>query len=139
MGLPVGYSDHTQGIEIPLAATALGACVIEKHFTLNRAMEGPDHKASLEPQELKEMVNGIRKIECALGSGKKQVSLSEYENIEIVRKSIVAACNIRKNDIFTDENLAVKRPGSGISPMRWDEIIGMKANKDYVTDEMIQI
>lgn len=139
LGLPVGYSDHTQGIEIPLAATALGACVIEKHFTLNRAMEGPDHKASLEPQELKEMVNGIRKIECALGSGKKQVSLSEYENIEIVRKSIVAACNIRKNDIFTDENLAVKRPGSGISPMRWDEIIGMKANKDYVTDEMIQI
>ena len=139
LGLPVGYSDHTQGIEIPLAATALGACVIEKHFTLNRAMEGPDHKASLEPQELKEMVNGIRKIECALGSGKKQVSLSENENIEIVRKSIVAACNIRKNDIFTDENLAVKRPGSGISPMRWDEIIGMKANKDYVTDEMIQI
>lgn len=138
-GMPVGYSDHTQGIEIPIAAVALGAMVIEKHFTLDRNMEGPDHKVSLEPYELKKMVEGIRKIQFALGNGIKRVSESEKTNIDIVRKSIVAASNIKKGERFTETNLATKRPGNGISPMRWDEIIGIKANKDYEADEMIQI
>ena len=138
-GIPVGYSDHTQGIEIPIAAVALGAVIIEKHFTLDKNMKGPDHKASLEPQELKQMVEGIRKIEFALGNGIKQVSESEKTNIGIVRKSIVAAINIKKGERFTETNLTTKRPGIGISPMRWNEIIGMKANKDYEADEMIQI
>lgn len=138
-GMPVGYSDHTQGIEIPIAAVALGAMVIEKHFTLDRNMEGPDHKVSLEPYELKKMVEGIRKIQFALGNGIKRVSESEKTNIDIVRKSIVAAINIKKGERFTETNLTTKRPGNGISPMRWDEIIGIKANKDYEADEMIQI
>ena len=131
LGLPVGYSDHTQGIEIPIAAAALGAVVIEKHFTLDKNMEGPDHKASLEPLELKQMVESIRKTELALGNGIKQASESEKTNVEIVRKSIVAAVNIK--------NLTTKRPGNGINPMRWDEIIGMTSDRDYKTDEMIQI
>ncbi|MBD5549011.1 MAG: N-acetylneuraminate synthase [Lachnospiraceae bacterium] len=136
--LPVGYSDHTQGIEIPIAAVALGAVVIEKHFTLDKNMEGPDHKASLEPYELKQMVEGIRKTELALGNGIKQVSKSEKANVDIVRKSIVAVGNIKKGEKFTEKNLTTKRPGNGISPMRWDEIIGITAKRDYETDEIIQ-
>lgn len=136
-GLPVGYSDHTQGIEIPIAAAALGAEVIEKHFTLDKNMEGPDHKASLEPHELKQMVVGIRKIELALGTGIKQVSASEKSNVNIVRKSIVAAADIHKGEKFTEENLTTKRPGNGISPMQWDEIIGTMADRDYKKDDMI--
>ena len=139
LGLPVGYSDHTLGIEVPIAAAVLGAAVIEKHFTLNKNMEGPDHKASLEPQELKRMVEGIRKTELALGVGIKQASDSEKENRDIVRKSIVAASSIKKGEKYTEENLTVKRPGIGISPMRWDEVIGKTAGRDYETDEMIQI
>lgn len=139
LGLPVGYSDHTLGTEVALAAVALGACVIEKHFTLDKTMEGPDHKASLEPQELKKLVEEIRKIELALGDKEKQISPSERENIIIVRKSIVAAQYIKKNELFTEKNLTVKRPGTGISPMRWDEIIGKTANRDYAVDEMIEI
>lgn len=138
-GLPVGYSDHTQGIEIPIAATALGATVIEKHFTLDKNMEGPDHKASLEPQELKQMVAGIRKIETALGSKTKQVSESEMPNAAIVRKSIVAATNIKKGEMYTEKNLTTKRPATGINPMLWDEVIGKTANKDYEADEIIQL
>ncbi len=136
-GLPVGYSDHTQGIEVPIAAAALGAEVIEKHFTLNRKMEGPDHKASLEPQELMQMVVGIRKIESALGSNIKQVSESEMTNVAIVRKSIVAAANIKRGDKYTEKNITTKRPATGISPMLWDEIIGKTADRDYKVDEMI--
>lgn len=139
LGLPVGYSDHTQGIEIPIAAAALGATVIEKHFTLDRNMEGPDHKASLEPKELKQMVEGIRNVESALGNGIKQMSESEKSNIDIVRKSIVAAVKIEKGEKFTETNLTTKRPGTGINPMRWDEIIGTTADRDYETDEMIQV
>lgn len=137
--LPVGYSDHTQGIEIPIAATALGATVIEKHFTLDKTMEGPDHKASIEPHELKQMVEGIRKAELALGNGIKQMSRSEKANVSVVRKSIVAAVDIKKGEKFTEENLTTKRPGNGISPMKWDEVIGLMADKDYKSDEMIQL
>lgn len=139
LGLPVGYSDHTQGIEIPIAAAALGAVMIEKHFTLDMNMEGPDHRASLEPDELKRMVEGIRKIEQALGDGKKDVSGSEKENIGIVRKSIVAARTIKKGELLSENNLTTKRPGTGINPMRWNEVIGKTADRDYETDEMIQI
>ena len=135
----VGYSDHTTGIEIPLAAVALGASVIEKHFTLDRGMEGPDHKASLEPEELKQMVSGIRKVELALGSSRKQVSPSERNNIAIVRKSIVAAKPIKRGELFTEENLTTKRPGNGINPMKWDEIIGKPANRDYSADDLIRL
>lgn len=138
-GLPVGYSDHTQGIEIPIAATALGATVIEKHFTMDKNMEGPDHKASLEPQELKQMIAGIRKIEIALGSKMKQASASEMANVAIVRKSIVAATSIKKGEKYTEKNLTTKRPATGINPMLWDEIIGRVANKDYEADEIIQV
>lgn len=133
----IGYSDHTKGIEVPIAAVALGASVIEKHFTINRNMEGPDHKASLEPDELKAMVSAIRHIELAMGNGHKKVSESERKNISIARKSIVAACCIKKGEILTEDNLTVKRPGSGISPMRWDEVIGTKAVKDYKEEEQI--
>lgn len=135
----VGYSDHTKGIEVPIAAVALGATVIEKHFTLDRNMEGPDHKASLEPNELKAMVSAIRHIEQALGSGHKTVSESERKNITIARKSIVAACDIKAGEIFTEENLTVKRPGNGISPMKWDEIVGKTAKKDFAEDELIEL
>lgn len=139
LGLPAGYSDHTQGIEIPIAATALGAVVIEKHFTLDRNMEGPDHRASLEPDELRRMVEGIRKTEQALGDGVKRLSESEKGNVSVARKSIVAAESIRAGEYFTEENLSAKRPGTGISPMLWDEIIGRKADRDYKVDEMILI
>ena len=136
-GVAVGYSDHTLGIEVPIAAVAMGATVIEKHFTLDKTMEGPDHKASLEPDELKAMVKAIRNIEQALGSGIKKPSKSEKPNIKIARKSIVAAKEIKKGDKLSEENLAIKRPGDGISPMRWDEIIGKTANRDYKEDELI--
>lgn len=135
----VGYSDHTKGIEVPIAAVALGASVIEKHFTLDRNMEGPDHKASLEPNELKAMVSAIRNIEKALGSSQKTVSDSERKNIAIARKSIVAACPIKKGELLTENNLTVKRPGTGISPMRWEEVIGTKAVKDFGEEEMIML
>ena len=132
-----GYSDHTLGIEIPTAAVAMGASCIEKHFTLDCTMEGPDHKASLEPHELKAMVEAIRNIELALGSSIKKPSKSETPNINIARKSIVAKCDIKKGEIFTENNLTIKRPGNGINPMRWDEIVGTVANKDYEYDEII--
>lgn len=134
-----GYSDHTRGIEVPVAAVALGACVIEKHFTLDRTLPGPDHKASLEPQELKAMVQSIRHIEEALGSPDKQVSPSERKNIPIARKSIVAARDIRKGEVLTEENITVKRPGNGISPMRWDEVIGTRAVADFPYDSLITL
>lgn len=136
-GVKVGYSDHTQGIEVPIAAVALGASVIEKHFTLDKTMEGPDHKASLEPGELKAMVSAIRHIELALGSGHKTISDSERKNIEIARKSIVAACTIKQGETLTEENLTVKRPGNGISPMRWNEVVGTTAIKDFEEEEII--
>lgn len=136
-GKEVGYSDHTKGIEVPIAAAALGATVIEKHFTLDKNMPGPDHKASLEPDELQAMVAGIRSIEKALGDGIKRVSNSEQKNIEIARKSIVARKQIRKGEVLTQQNLAVKRPGNGISPMRWEEVLGTRAVKDFEEDEMI--
>lgn len=139
-GVEVGYSDHTKGIEVPIAAVALGATVIEKHFTLDRMLPGPDHKASLEPDELKAMVKAIRNIEKAVsGDGKKHISESERKNIAIARKSIVAACDIKIGETFTEENLTVKRPGSGISPMRWEEVLGMKAKRDFNEDELIEI
>ena len=132
-----GYSDHTLGIEVDIAAVAMGACCIEKHFTLDCTMEGPDHKASLEPDELKAMVKAIRNIELALGNGIKKPSKSESKNISIARKSIVAKVDIKKGEIFSTNNLAVKRPANGINPMRWDEIIGTVATKDYKEDELI--
>lgn len=133
----VGYSDHTVGIEVPVAAVALGAQIIEKHFTLDKSMEGPDHKASLNPAELSAMVAAIRNIELALGDGIKQTAYAERPNIAIARKSIVARSAIAEGEIFTEANLAVKRPGNGISPMRWDEIIGTRANRAYLPDELI--
>jgi len=133
----VGYSDHTQGIEVPIAAVALGACVIEKHFTLDRNMEGPDHKASLEPDELKVMVRAIRHIEHALGDGIKKPSKSEVKNIVIARKSIVAAHQILAGEIFTADNITIKRPGNGINPMRWDEVVGKIAQREYESDDLI--
>ena len=140
LGIPVGYSDHTLGIEVPIAAVALGATVIEKHFTLDKTLPGPDHKASLEPNELKAMVSAIRNIEKAIGgSGLKEVSKSEEKNKPIARKSIVASTDIKKGDTFTPENLTVKRPGTGISPMQWDEVIGKEAKRDFQEDELIEL
>lgn len=136
--LSYGYSDHTLGIEIPIAAVALGATIIEKHFTLDKTMEGPDHKASLEPKELVAMIQAIRNIEKALGDGVKRVTQSEINNVMIGRKSVVAACRIKKGDVYTEKNITVKRPGMGISPMEWDLIIGNIANRDYEEDEMIE-
>lgn len=139
-GVEVGYSDHTIGIEVPIAAVALGATVIEKHFTLDRNMEGPDHIASLEPDELKAMVSAIRNIEKAVGGdGTKYISDSERKNIAIARKSIIAAREIKKGDLLTEENLTVKRPGTGISPMRWEEVIGTKAIRDFNEEELVEI
>jgi N,N'-diacetyllegionaminate synthase len=135
----IGYSDHTLGIEVPIAAVALGAVVIEKHFTLNRNMDGPDHKASLEPDELITMIKSIRNIEKALGSKTKEVSLSESQNIQIVRKCIVASKIINIGDKFSEENLTVKRAGSGLSPMLWESLIGEKAKKKYNPDDIIEI
>ena len=136
----VGYSDHTKGIEVPIAAVALGASVIEKHFTLDRNMEGPDHKASLEPYELKAMVSAIRNIEKAVGGdGTKHVSESERKNITIARKSIIAARDIKKGELLTEENMTVKRPGTGISPMCWEEVIGTKAIRNFAEEDLIEI
>lgn len=132
-----GYSDHTLGIEVDIAAVAMGACCIEKHFTLDCKMEGPDHKASLEPDELKAMVKAIRNIELALGSSIKKPSKSEIPNMQIARKSIVAKVGIKKGEILTEEKITIKRPGNGINPMRWDEIVGTIATKDYKEDELI--
>lgn len=134
----VGYSDHTLGIEVPIAAVALGAKIIEKHFTLDNTMEGPDHKASLEPDELIKMVKGIRNIEIALGNGTKEPSNSEQKNISVARKSIVASKTIKKGELLTDQNICVKRPGTGVSPMKWHEIIGTEAIKDFEADELIR-
>lgn len=136
-GTKVGYSDHTEGIEVPVAAVAMGASVIEKHFTLDRTMEGPDHKASLEPEELAEMVQAIRKVELALGSDKKQVTKREAANRKVARKSIVAARDIQAGEIFTEENLTVKRPGDGLSPMKWKEVLGKAALRDFRKEERI--
>ena len=138
-GCEVGYSDHTLGIEVPIAAVAMGAKIIEKHFTLDRNMDGPDHKASLEPGELESMILAVRNIEKALGTGVKFPSESEKANIAIVRKSIVAAKQIKAGDVFTDENITTKRPGTGISPMLWDKILGERADRDFEEDELIEI
>ena len=132
-----GYSDHTLGIEVDIAAVAMGASVIEKHFTLDKTMEGPDHKASLEPDELKAMVKAIRNIELALGSRVKQVSNSERPNMAVARKSLIAKIDIKQGEQFTENNLTIKRPGTGISPMRWDEVIGQTAQKNYLADDLI--
>ncbi|MEQ8533931.1 MAG: N-acetylneuraminate synthase [Imperialibacter sp.] len=139
LGVAVGYSDHTQGIEVPIAAVALGASVIEKHFTLDRSLPGPDHRASLEPDELKAMVVGIRNIEKAMGDGIKRPGPSELKNKPIARKSLVAALPIRKGEPFTAENLVAKRPGTGISPMRWDVVLGRTAPRDFEEDELIEL
>jgi len=138
-GYAIGYSDHTLGIEASLAAVALGAKVIEKHFTLDKSMDGPDHKASLDPQELKAMVTAIRNVEVALGDGIKQVSKSEKPNKEVARKSIVAKRDILKGETLTEDNLTVKRPGHGISPLKWFEVLGSKATRDFFADELIEI
>lgn len=138
-GVRVGYSDHTPGIEVPIAAVALGACVIEKHFTLDRSMDGPDHKASLEPDELNAMVKAIRNIEEALGDGIKRPMTSEVKNKLVVRKSLVASREIKAGEFFSAENIGTKRPGTGISPMRWDEVIGKRACRDFLLDELIEL
>jgi len=136
-GVAVGYSDHTQGIEVAIAAVAMGACVIEKHLTLNRDLPGPDHKASLEPEELKTMVAAIRNVEVALGDGIKRLTPSEARNKQFVRKSLVAIQAIKAGEVFSAENITTKRPGTGISPMRWDEVMGRAAPRDFVKDELI--
>ncbi len=136
-GKPIGYSDHTLGIEIPVAAVALGASVIEKHFTLDKTMEGPDHRASLEPDELKAMVSAIRHIEAGLGDGIKRRTDSESKNVSVARKSIVAKKHISKGEAFSEDNITVKRPGTGISPMKWYEVIGKTADRDYDEDQII--
>lgn len=135
----VGYSDHTTGIEVPVAAVAMGAEIIEKHFTLDKSLPGPDHRASLDTAELRAMVNAIRNIELAIGDGEKHVSDSERPNIEIARKSIIAARDIKAGEILTEENLTVKRPGNGISPMRWDEVVGSRAIRDFKADHLIEL
>jgi N,N'-diacetyllegionaminate synthase len=134
-----GYSDHTEGISIPIAAAALGASVIEKHFTLDRGMEGPDHKASLEPKELAAMVRGIREVEAALGDGVKRPTASEMKNRSVARKSIVAARDIKAGEVFGEGNLTTKRPGRGVSPMEWDRVLGRKSARDYRVDEAIEL
>ncbi len=138
-GVRVGYSDHTLGIEVPIAAVAMGASVIEKHITLDRTLAGPDHKASLEPEELRAMVVAIRNIEMALGDGIKRPMASESPNRPIVRKSLVARKNIKKGDIFSNENITSKRPGTGISPAEWDQVIGRVAFRDFALDELIEL
>jgi len=139
LGVQVGYSDHTLGIEVAIAAVALGASVIEKHFTLNNDMAGPDHRASLEPDELMRMVNAVRNVEIALGSRVKKASPSEKINRGVVRKSIIARVNIKRSERFTEKNITVKRPGTGVSPMRWDDVLGKVAKKKFYQDELIRI
>ena len=138
-GVPVGFSDHTLGMAAPLAAVALGAVVVEKHFTLDKNMDGPDHKASMSPEELKELIKTIRETELALGDGQKKVTESEAKNINIARKSIVAIKPIKKGELLTEENLYVKRPGGGISPMKWHEVLGTQAVRDFAPDELIEV
>ena len=138
-GYPVGYSDHSEGINVSLAAVAMGATIIEKHFTLDKTMDGPDHKASLEPQELKALVDGIRQIEIAKGSFTKEATESEKKTLVVARKSIVAAKRIVKGETFTEENLTTKRPGNGLSPMMWNTVIGKKATRDFSEDELIEL
>lgn len=138
-GLPVGFSDHTEGIAVSIAAVARGALVIEKHFTLDRSLPGPDHKASLEPEELREMVRAIRQVEEALGSARKLPVQSEAKNAVVARKSMVAAREIRKGELFSEENLGVKRPGGGLSPFHYWKLLGSKARRDYATDEMVEL
>jgi N,N'-diacetyllegionaminate synthase len=135
----VGYSDHSEGIEVSIAAVALGAVVIEKHFTSDRNLPGPDHKASLEPAELKNMIKAIRNIESARGDGVKKLTSSEMSNLSIARKSIVASIDIKEGEIFTDENLTAKRAGVGISPMKWDEVIGKRAQRNYLQNDLIEL
>lgn len=135
----VGYSDHTAGIEVPIAAVAMGAIVIEKHFTLDKNMEGPDHKASLEPHELKAMVESIRHIEKSIGTGVKEPAACEIANRDVARKSIIAARDIKAGEMLTENNLTTKRPGNGISPMKWYDVIGTKATRDFSEDELIEI
>lgn len=137
--LDVGYSDHTEGIEIPIAAVVMGATIIEKHFTLDKNMEGPDHRASLEPAELRRMVENIRNVETAMGSGVKEPAEAEKPNILIARKSIVAARSIKKGEFFSEDNIAAKRPANGISPMSWETVIGSVAVKDFNHDELIEL
>lgn len=139
LGVRVGYSDHTLGIEVAIAAVAMGATVIEKHFTIDRTLPGPDHKASLEPFELKAMIQGIRNIESALGDGVKRPSASEKHNINATRKSIIAARSISRGEIFDKNNITTKRPGTGLSPMLWDEVLGCTARRDYSKDEFIEL
>lgn len=138
-GVACGYSDHTKGIEVAIAAAAMGACVIEKHFTLDKTMEGPDQAASLDPEELGQMVEAVRRIEKALGSDVKQATPLELENRKSIRKSIVAQKKIVKDSLFTEQNLTTKRPGTGISPMEWDRVIGQKAHRDFFPDEVIEL
>lgn len=137
LGVEIGYSDHTLGIEIPISAVTLGATVIEKHFTIDKTMEGPDHKASLEPNELKAMVAGIRAIELAMGNGIKTPSESEQKNIKVARKSLVALTDIKEGEVFNESNITVKRPGTGISPMKWNEVLGSRASRNYKADELL--
>lgn len=139
LNIKVGYSDHTMGIEVAIAAAAMGAVVIEKHITLDRNMEGPDHKVSLEPPKLKTLVDAIRIIEKSIGNGVKKPTNSELKNIHVIRKSIVAATAIKKGTILTNKNITTKRPALGINPMQWDEVIGRKASKDFKKDELINI
>jgi N,N'-diacetyllegionaminate synthase len=139
LGVAVGYSDHTLGIEIPIAAVALGASVVEKHLTLDKTLLGPDHLASLEPNEFKAMVRAVRNLEMALGDGVKRPSASELNNKPIARKSVVAIREIRTGELFSVDNIGTKRPGNGISPMRWDELIGRPAVRDFAIDEQIEI
>ena len=139
LNVAIGYSDHTDGIEVSIAAAALGATVIEKHFTLNRMLPGPDHKASLEPPELKKLISAIRNIEVSLGDGVKRVTPSEVKNREIVRKSLVANKDILKGEFFTEDNVTAKRPGTGLSPMMWDEVMGKKALRNFNIEELIEL
>ena len=139
LGVSVGYSDHTEGIDIAVGAVAMGATVIEKHFTLDRKLPGPDHRASLEPRELALLVMAIRRMELALGDGIKQPTQSELKNMPVIRKSLVANQFIKKGDIFTAENLTTKRPGTGISPMQWDNVIGLRSPRDFAEDELIEL
>jgi N,N'-diacetyllegionaminate synthase len=139
LGVPVGYSDHTEGIEVSIAAAAMGAEIIEKHFTLDKTMEGPDHRASLEPDELKAMVSAIRNVEKALGSNEKIGTPSERSNMNVVRKSIVASRKIEKGEMLSETNITTKRPGTGISPMLWHCVAGTQAVRDFQEDELIEI
>jgi N,N'-diacetyllegionaminate synthase len=138
-GVAVGYSDHTAGIEVSIAAAALGATVIEKHFTLDKNLPGPDHKASLEPDELKSMVSAIRNVEIALGDGVKRLTPSEWRNKPVARKSLVASKAIKAGEVLSSENITAKRPGTGLSPMNWDDVLGRKAARDFSVDELIEL